>query len=96
LAVQDLYLLLFRCDLQEIQQLVSAYLSGRVQDAPSIISAASNQEEGWESFEYVELEDGPPFTAWLEVAITGEWFQQFRVHSRLENRLLAITLVWLG
>jgi ribonuclease R len=97
LAVQDLYLLLFRCDRLELRQLAYAYLTERVQDAPSIISAASDQEEGWEGFEYVELGNGPPFTAWLEVAIAGNRFTtvQGSEHTRKQGSRHYACLAWI-
>ncbi|MGB8699961.1 MAG: RNB domain-containing ribonuclease [Thermosynechococcaceae cyanobacterium] len=71
LMVQDLYVLLFRCADPELRQLTYSHLRDRVQDAPSIIAIAANQEANWDGFNYVELASRQPFTTWLEVAFAG-------------------------
>lgn len=72
LQVEDLFVLLMLDDNPEHQQQVIHYLKDHIHDAPSIISIAQNQIEEWENFEWVELEGGPPFAAWLEVRISDQ------------------------
>jgi ribonuclease R len=69
LQVSDLYLLLFKSSDKAIQHQVYQYLEQNVQDAPSAIAIASQQEENWGSIEYLEQGDVSPFRAWVDIAI---------------------------
>ncbi len=74
LTVQDLYLLLVQSEDQEIQFKVLDVLKNQVQDAPSIIAMAINQEGTWEDFDYVEGNQTSPFFYWAEVNIAGQLY----------------------
>jgi ribonuclease R len=71
LSFQDLYNLLFQSSAVELQQQVYQYLKDRPQDAASIIAMAPDQQEDWESIEYVDVQHSQiePFYSWLEVKI---------------------------
>jgi ribonuclease R len=73
LAFQDLYNLLFRSGAVDLQQQVYQYLKDRPQDAASIIAMAPDQQENWESIEYVDIQHSQtaPFYSWLEIKING-------------------------
>jgi ribonuclease R len=69
LPLVDLYCLLFQSGHEDLQWQAYGCLQENAQDAASVISMAIAQQEGWESFEYVELSQSqkPPFHSWLEV-----------------------------
>jgi ribonuclease R len=69
LQVSDLSLLLFRNQDQTIQRQVYQYLEMNVQDAPSAIAIASQQEENWGSIEFLEQGEISPFRAWVDITI---------------------------
>lgn len=72
LQVEDLFVLLLLGDNRALQQQVLHYLKEHLYDAPSIMSIAVNQLEDWQSFQYIEHEGCPPFSAWLEVQINQQ------------------------
>jgi ribonuclease R len=67
----DLYLLLFESEDKALQQQAYENLKANVQDAASIISMATAQQENWESFDYLDEQHSQtaPFSTWLEVKI---------------------------
>jgi ribonuclease R len=67
----DLYQLLFENEDKALQQEAYENLRANVQDAASIISMATAQQENWESFEYLDMQQSQtaPFYAWLEIKI---------------------------
>lgn len=96
LAVQDLYLMLFRSGDSDLQQRVIVYLKNNIQDAPSIIAIAVNQEKGWEDFEY-DVVKRASFNVWLGVKISGESFTTVHpaVHPRKQTSRHTACLRWL-
>jgi ribonuclease R len=71
LQLVDLYFLLFASEDKALQQKAYEHLKENVQDAASIISMATAQQEDWESFEYVDIQHSQtaPFYTWLAVKI---------------------------
>ena len=73
LSIQSLYLLLIHSDDPTLQRQILAALEQRLADATSVLVMATDQEDSWEQLTYVEAsEDTPPFSLWVEVAITGK------------------------
>jgi ribonuclease R len=72
LVIQDFFLLLLKSGNADLQQQVYLYLKNHVQNAASVMAIAPDQQEDWESIEYVELNETSPFIAWMEVTISGE------------------------
>ena len=73
LSIQSLYLLLVHSGDLTLQRQILAALQQRIEDATSVLVMATDQEDSWEQLTYVEAsEDNPPFSLWVEVAITGE------------------------
>ena len=73
LSIQSLYLLLIHSKDLTLQRQILAALEQRLADATSVLVMATDQEDSWEQLTYVEAsEDTPPFSLWVEVAITGE------------------------
>lgn len=72
LPVEDLFVLLMLGDNQDLHQQVIHDLQDHICDACSVIGIAQSQLEAWDGFVWIELEGGPPFTAWLEVQINQQ------------------------
>ena len=73
LSIQSLYLLLVHSGDLNLQRQILAAIEQRLEDATSVLVMATDQESDWEQLTYVEAsEDTPPFSLWVEVAITGE------------------------
>ncbi len=71
LQLLDLYFLLFQSGQEDLQQQAYGCLKENVQDAASMISMATAQQESWESFEYLDIQQSQtaPFHVWLEVRV---------------------------
>ncbi|MCG9893030.1 MAG: putative dsRNA-binding protein, partial [Thermosynechococcaceae cyanobacterium MS004] len=74
LLPQDLYLLLFQSDNEDLKEQAYQHLKANVQDAASIISIARVQESDWQGIEYIEEQHDQtcPFHIWLVVNNQGE------------------------
>ena len=74
LQLLDLYLLMFETEDETLQRQAFECLKENVQDAAGIISMAVTQQENWESFDYLELQEKQtePFQTWLEIRVNGK------------------------
>ena len=74
LPLLDLYRLMFEVEDTELQRQAFDSLKENVQDAAGIISMAVTQQENWEGFDYLELQEKQtePFQTWLEIKVNGK------------------------
>jgi ribonuclease R len=72
LQVLDYYLLLIKGNNSELQQWLLEDLQKNMQNATSIMSLATTQEDSWSELTYEEQQQGGQFLAWAEVEIDGE------------------------
>ena len=73
LSIQSLYLLLIYSGDLTLQRQILAALEQRIADATSVLVLSTDQEDSWEQLTYVDAsEDTPPFSIWVEVAISGK------------------------
>ena len=74
LQLLDLYRLMFEVGDEALQQKAFDCLKENVQDAAGIVSMAVAQQENWESFDYLEIQQHltAPFQIWLEIKINDK------------------------
>jgi ribonuclease R len=99
LPLVDLYCLLFQSGHEDLQWQAYGCLQENAQDAASVISMAIAQQEGWESFEYVELSQSqtPPFHSWLEVRANDKVLTTVypSAHQRKQSARHLACLFWI-
>lgn len=71
LSVEDWFVILFLSQHQTLQEKVLTQLQSAIHHGPSIIAIAQNQIEDWGTIDYFVRGNTSPFTAWLEVEISG-------------------------